>query len=87
VRITLEVPDDVAAGLAASGRDLPRTALEALALEGYRTGTLTQAQVRRLLGYQTRAEVDGFLKQHGVWLEYTLDDLDRDHEALRRLQP
>ena len=87
MRITLDVPDDVAAGLAASGHDVPRAALEALAVEGYRTGTLTQAQVRRLLGYQTRAEVDGFLKQHEVWLEYTLDDLERDHEALRRLQP
>jgi predicted HTH domain antitoxin len=87
MRITLDVPDDIAEGLAASGHDVPRAALEALAVEGYRTGTLTQAHVRRLLGYQTRAEVDGFLKRHGVWLEYTLDDLERDHEALRRLQP
>jgi hypothetical protein len=30
-------------------------------------------------------EVDGFLKQHGVELEYTLEDLERDREAHRRL--
>ena len=42
-------------------------ALEALALEGYRSGKLSQAQVRRMLGYETRAQVDGFLKRHGGW--------------------
>lgn len=86
MRVTLEVPDDIARGLMADGRDLPRAALEALAVEGYRSGALTQAQVRRMLGYQSRAEVDGFLKEHGVWLEYTLDDLERDRETLRRLR-
>lgn len=87
MHITLDVPDDVAEGLMAGGRDLPQAALEALAVVGYRSGKLTQAQVRRLLRYQSRVEVDGFLKQHGVWLEYTLDDLERDHTALLRLQP
>lgn len=60
------------------GADLPRAALESLALEGYRAGALTHAQVRRLLGFGSLAEADGFLKHHGVYLEYTLDDLERD---------
>jgi hypothetical protein len=83
--VTLEVPEEIAEQIAPAGEDLPRLALEALALEGYPSGKLSQAQVRRLLGYQTRMEVDGFLKQHGVWLEYTLDDLERDRETHRRL--
>jgi hypothetical protein len=29
--------------------------------------------------------VDGFLKEHGVELDYTLEDLQRDREAHRRL--
>lgn len=62
-------------------------ALEALALEGYRSGALSAAQVRRMLGYDTRAELDGFLKEHGVWLEYTLGDLEQDRATLRRLRP
>ena len=78
MRITLNVPQDVADGLATKWADLPRAALESLALEGYRAGALTQAQVRRLLGFGSLAEVDGFLKQHGVYLEYSLDDLERD---------
>jgi hypothetical protein len=37
VQITVEIPDELAAQLVPGGRDLPRTALEALAVEGYRT--------------------------------------------------
>jgi hypothetical protein len=28
-------------------------------------------------------QVDGFLKEHGVYLEYTLQDLDREMETSR----
>jgi Uncharacterised protein family (UPF0175) len=86
VTLSLNLPDDVVRQLTAHGEDLTRTALEALALEGYRSGKLTEAQVRRLLGYQTRMEVDGFLKQHGVYLEYTVEDLDREAAISRRLR-
>jgi hypothetical protein len=85
MEITLELPEDVAQHLTAHWRDLPRAALESLALEGYRSGALTQSHVRRMLGFQTRMEVDGFLKEHGVYLEYTLEDLDREAESSRRV--
>jgi hypothetical protein len=55
-------------------------------VEGYRTQTLSAAQVRRMLGFQTRMEVDAFLKQHGVYRNYTEEDLDRDIETLRQLR-
>ncbi len=84
MRITLELPEDIAQELEARWRDLPRGALESLAVEGYRSGALTMAQVRRLLGYQTRMEVDAFLKKHEVYLEYGLDDLERDTEQSRQ---
>jgi hypothetical protein len=83
--VTLELPEDIVAHLAAQGENVPRVALEALALQEYRTGKLSQAQLRRLLGYETRMEVDGFLKRHGVELEYTLEDLERDRETHRRI--
>ena len=83
--VTLELPEDIVAHLAAQGESVPRVALEALALQEYRTGKLSQAQLRRLLGYETRMEVDGFLKRHGVELEYTLEDLERDRETHRRI--
>ncbi len=80
MRITLDLPDDVARSLEAN---LPRALLESLALEGYRSGKLTEEPVRKMLGYGTRLQVDGFLKEHGVYLDYTLEDLDRETETSR----
>ncbi|HEV2983772.1 MAG TPA: UPF0175 family protein [Vicinamibacterales bacterium] len=81
MRITLELPEDIAAELAAKGEDLSRAALEAFALEAYRAQKLSTAQLRRLLGYHTRMQVHAFLKGHGVYLRYTAADLEHDRRA------
>ena len=81
MRITLEVPEDIAAYLAGKGENLSRAALEALALEEYRAQKLSISQLRRLLGYETKVQVHAFLKQHGVYLHYTQDDLEHDRQA------
>lgn len=83
--IKLDIPEDVAEHLSAPGQDLGRAVLEAVALEGYRSGKLSEAEVRRLLSYETRMEVDGFLKAHGIYLEYTLEDLERESSEGDRL--
>lgn len=83
--ITLELPEEIARHLARQWQDLPRLALEGLALEGYRARKLSTDQMRRLLGFETRHELDAFLKKHEVWLDYDLDDLERDRDAHRRL--
>jgi hypothetical protein len=82
--IQLNLPEDIARDLA-QNHDVTRAVVEAIALEGYRSGKLSQAQVRRLLGYETRMEVDGFLKEHGIYLEYTHEDLDREAALSDRL--
>ena len=79
MQITLELPDE----LAGESNDLPRALLESFALEGYRSGKLTEEQVRKILGYGTRMQVHGFLKEHGVYLASTLEDVDRDTETSR----
>ena len=80
--INVHIPDDLARRL---GRDLPRRALEALALEEFKLGHLTKPELRRLLGFETRAALDGFLKAHQIYVDYTVEDLERDGEDLRRL--
>ena len=45
-------------------------ALEALALEGYRTERLSESELRQMLGFETRMQVHAFLKEHGVYLNY-----------------
>jgi hypothetical protein len=85
MELILDLPDELSAALSTSGPDLPRAALEAIALEAYRERKLTTAQLRRLLGFESRYELDGFLKQHEVWLDYTWQDLEQDRETHRRL--
>lgn len=86
MQVTLDIPDELAALMSAGSADLSRAALEALALQGYRTEHLSESQMRRLLGLETRMEVHAFLKEHGVYLHYSIEDLDRDREAARRMR-
>lgn len=48
--------------------DVPRRSAEAIAVEAYRTGALTESQVRKLLGLDTRFQVHALLKEHRVHL-------------------
>jgi hypothetical protein len=77
MQITLELPADIAQGLGSTWNDLPRAALESLALEAYRSHALTAAQLRRLLGFETRMQVDAFLKEHEIY-DYTAADFEQD---------
>jgi hypothetical protein len=43
--------------------------------------------MRRLLGLGSRVEVDAFLKRHGVYLEFTVEDVERDTESSRLAKP
>jgi hypothetical protein len=83
--VTVQIPDDLARRLGASGGDLSRRALEGFALEEYKRCKITKAELRGLLGFETRYDPDGFLKEHGVFVNYTIDDLHREVHALERL--
>jgi hypothetical protein len=48
-RIAVDVPDDIAKRLELAWGDVSRRTLEALAVEGYREGTLSREQVGRIL--------------------------------------
>ena len=85
MNLIVEVPDDLVGRLNASGGDVSRRALEALALEEYKSGRLTEDELLRLLGFATRYQLDGFLNAHDVWVDYTLDDFRREVESLKRL--
>jgi len=76
--VIVEIPDALAGVLSAEGKDPARAVIEALALEGYRTDRLSEADIRQLLGFETRMEVHGFLKEHGAFMHYTLEDLEHD---------
>lgn len=85
MQVTVDLPDDISHALEGQWEDLPRQALEAIAIEGYRTGALTENQVRRLLGLDSRFQVHAVLKDHRVSLRYTAEDLEDDLTAHREL--
>lgn len=66
MNLIVRIPDDVAGRLASAGGDLERRALEALVADEYRVGRLTRPDLRRLLGFETRHEIDAFLKAYDV---------------------
>jgi len=85
MNLTVEIPDDLARSLHAAGGDVSRRVLETLALEEYRSGRLGKAELRSVLGFETGYELDGFLKQHEVWIEYDEQDAARERATFERL--
>ncbi len=82
--VTIDIPDEIASELAAAGEELPRAALEGLAVAGFRRGMLTQLQVGRLLGL-TRVQAEDFLADHLALYDYDPAELSREAEALAKL--
>jgi predicted HTH domain antitoxin len=81
MKITVELPDDVA-----KHADPGREALEALAIEGYRSGTLTHYQAGQLLSL-SRFQFDRFLKDRNIYEHaYDVEDLDRDLATLQSFE-
>lgn len=85
VRVSLDIPDAFVQQLVEQDKDPSRAALEALAIDAYRMERITGFQIRKLLGIPDRYELDGFLKKHGVMLEYTIEDFERDRKTADEL--
>ncbi len=85
MEVIVDLPDDIVKALEGRWPDVNRQALEAITVEGYRTGALTENQVQRLLDLESRFEVHALLKEHRVPLQYTASDLEDDLRAHREL--
>lgn len=86
MEIVLTIPDNVAANLQNGGtKPILRRVLELIAVDGYKSGELTSPQVQEMLGID-RFELDGVLKAHGVFFDYTPEQLAREVETIRKLQ-
>jgi predicted HTH domain antitoxin len=81
MEITVHLADDFT-----KQPDPGRTALESLAIEGYKTGALSHYQASQLLGL-ARFEFDAFLKERRVYdRAYGVDEWNEDRETVRRLR-
>ncbi len=72
MQITIELPEDIAVELQSKW-------------EAYRSRALTAAQLRRLLVFETRMQVDALLKEHEIF-DYSAADFELDRETLRELR-
>ena len=87
MEITLTIPDEVVPKIQ-NGGSVPvgRRLLEMAALEGYRSGLLTSPQAQVMLGFESRFELDGFLKAHGVLFDYSPEEIAEELQIIKALQ-
>jgi len=84
--LSIAVTPEVEATLReAWGSKLDQVALEALAIEGYRSGKFGSATVRVLLNHDSRWETEQWLADRGIPLNYTMEDLESDRRTLDAL--
>lgn len=63
--VTVPRPEEFTARFG-SEAELGRHGLEVLALDEYRAGRMSRPELRQVLGFGTRGELDGFLRGHGI---------------------
>ncbi len=85
MEVSFTIPDDIAGRITSRPADLSRQALEALAAEEYRQGKIHKPDLRRLFGFETSYEIDGFLKAHNAYDDFTLEEIDQQVATLERL--
>lgn len=83
--LTISLPDEL---LSSDRDDIASQILEQVALDGFKSGQLSSAQVRRILGFETRLQVYEFLATHGIpWVDYDEEELQQECQTLRKLTP
>ncbi len=84
MRVTVELPDQVARQWGETPDAVGRHVLEDAAIEGYRTGRLSLRQAGQMLGLDYWA-TETFLQERGVPLNYTAADLSNDNATLAKI--
>ena len=84
MKVDIQIPEKIGQQLQREWHDVPRRALEAIAIGAYRSGALSREQVGDLLSL-TFWETEAFLKEHRVYLDYGIEDLEDDRATLKRL--
>jgi hypothetical protein len=80
MQVTVNLPEEITRYLGQDAIELSRAALEAMVLEGVRSGRLSVAQGGRVLGFRSRYQMEAFLKSHGVDLALTIEQVRSDSD-------
>jgi len=85
MQITIDLPQDIEQRLQTHLDTLSRHALEAIAVEAYKSRLITTAEVQRMLQLPSHLAADAFLKQHEAYIPYTLEDIQQDIQAIEQI--
>jgi predicted HTH domain antitoxin len=85
MNITIPVPSDIEQRLQAHLGNLSQKALEAVAVEAYRSKLISAAEVQQMLQLPSRLATDALLKEHGAYLHYAEADIEQDLRTIGRL--
>jgi hypothetical protein len=85
VTVTLDIPDVLAQSMGAAPDIIQRAVLEGFAVESYRSGSLSSADIRELLGHSSRWQTEEFLAQHGAWPDPSEAEVEEDLRNLAAL--
>ena len=84
MRVTVELPDQVARQWGETPDAVGRHVLEDAAIESYRAGRLSQRQVGAMLGLDYW-QAEAFLQERRVPLNYSTADLEADSVTLDKI--
>lgn len=81
MRVTLDLPEELARYLGETRKSSRGLRSRHWRFEGIRLGRISIAQGRRVLGIDTRDQMDAFLKAHHVEIPLTIEQVRRDTET------
>jgi predicted HTH domain antitoxin len=84
MNIIIELPLDLEQRLQSHLGKLSQRALEAVAIEAYRSKLISTAEVQQMLHLPSRLATDAFLKQNETYLPYSEADMEQDLQAIDR---
>ncbi len=85
MQILVDIPESLAKQ-SKGDKDVSQRIREALAIEGYLSGTLTRGQVAESLG-MTFYEAEVWFVRKGLPRSYDVKELEADRQTLERLLP
>ncbi|OYW29765.1 MAG: hypothetical protein B7Z47_04425 [Chthoniobacter sp. 12-60-6] len=82
---TITIPDKLAASIGSGEDEVSRRILGGYAVQAYRSGTFSTAEIRELLRHASRWETEDFLAAHDAWPDPTATEVLEDVSSLRTL--
>ena len=87
MQVIVDIPDEFSQRILPAGKSPSRALLEEAALRAFCENRVTMHELRVILGFGTRYELDGFLKERGVEHgAYGAEDLEQDIQTMDRLR-